>query len=97
MQEIESLDVHARIKKRRESLGLTQQQTADILGIHIRQYQRFESGERSISGMSFRIGVAMADILELNVHELVHTPRVDEYLKEKKEYDRLQKAETKEE
>ena len=47
--------------------------------------------------MSFRIGVAIADVLELDVHELVNTPNVDEYLENKREYDRLQKLENEEE
>ena len=85
------------LKAQREKLGLTQQQVADTIAVHIRQYQRFESGERSISGMSFRIGVAIADVLELDVHELVNTPNVDEYLENKREYDRLQKLENEEE
>ena len=34
--------------KQREALGLTQQQVADKAGILIRQYQRLESGERSL-------------------------------------------------
>jgi len=77
------------IKRRREKLGLTQQQVADIASISTRQYQRFETGERQISGTAFRIGVAIADILEMEVHELVHNPTVDEYLNEKKEFERL--------
>ena len=80
------------IKRRREELGLTQQQVADAAAINIRPYQKFESGERKISSTSFRIGVAIADILEMDVHDLVRTPSVDEYLKSKADYER-QKAE----
>jgi|GEM_PF-1292591 len=84
------------IKRRREKLGLTQQQVADIASISTRQYQRFETGERQISGTAFRIGVAIADILEMEVHELVHNPTVDEYLNEKKEFERLSSGDTSE-
>ena len=87
---------YAILKERREQLGLTQQQVADIAGINIRQYQRFESGERRISGTSFRIGVAVADVLELDVHELVLTPSVAAYLKEKQEFERLKKQDREE-
>lgn len=80
---------HTILKERREQLGLTQQQVADIASVNIRQYQRFESGERKISSTSFRIGVAIADALELDVHELVHTPTVEEYLKNKREFELL--------
>ena len=36
------------IKSRREELGFTQQQIADIAGIKLRHYQRVESGENHI-------------------------------------------------
>ena len=81
----ENLPQHI-LKKRREKLGLTQRQVADIVSIDIRLYQRLESGERQISRTSFRIGVAIADVLELDVHELVHNPTVNEYLNKKKEF-----------
>jgi len=81
----ENLPQHI-LKKRREKLGLTQRQVADIASIDIRLYQRLESGERQISRTSFRIGVAIADVLKLDVHELIHNPTIDEYLNEKKEF-----------
>ena len=81
----ENLPQHI-LKKRREKLGLTQRQVADIASIDIRLYQRLESGERQISRTSFRIGVAIADVLKLDVHELIHNPTVGEYLNEKKEF-----------
>ncbi|GLC79276.1 helix-turn-helix domain-containing protein [Lacrimispora brassicae] len=74
------------LKTQRESLNLTQQQVADIASINIRLYQRLESGERCLSRTSFRIGVAVADALELDVHMLVHTPSVEEYLKNKQQF-----------
>ena len=87
---------HTILKERREKLGLTQQQVADAASINIRQYQKFESGERGINGTSFRIGVAIADVLELDVHELTYTPTVAAYLKEKREYDRMNNGDTSE-
>ena len=86
-----------KLKKRREELVLTQQQVADIASINIRYYQRLESGERQISKVSFSVGVAIADVLEMDVHELVHNSTVDEYLNEKKEYERLANENGKEE
>lgn len=85
--------VQSILKARREELGLTQQQVADAASVNIRQYQKFESGERKISGTSFRIGVAIADILELDVHELVNTPSADEYLKNKRAFVQQDKGE----
>jgi transcriptional regulator with XRE-family HTH domain len=71
------------LKAQRERLRMTQQRVTDIASINIRLYQRLESGERQLSRTSFRIGVALADILELDVHMLVHTSSVEEYLKNK--------------
>ena len=51
----------------REKLGLTQQQVADKAEIGIRQYQKFESGERRISSSSFRIACAVIMALELDI------------------------------
>ena len=34
-----------RLKKLRQAAGLTQQEAADRIGMHIRSYQRLESGE----------------------------------------------------
>lgn len=79
------------IKRRRVELGLTQQQVADAASINIRPYQKFESGERKISSTSFRIGVAIADVLELDVHELVHTPSAAEFLKNKIAFGKLKR------
>lgn len=53
---------------RRKELGLTQQQVADRAGIKLIQYQRFERGERSMASASFRIGMAICDVLKLDPH-----------------------------
>lgn len=53
---------------RRKELGLTQQQVADRAGIKLAQYQRFERGERSMASASFRIGMAICDVLKLDPH-----------------------------
>ena len=57
---------HHILKTRREQLGLTQQQVADKAKIQLRQYQRLESGERSISSASMRIGLAVCAVLKLD-------------------------------
>ena len=53
------------LAKQREALGLTQQQVADRAGILIRQYQRLESGERSLASTSFRIGLNVCYALQI--------------------------------
>lgn len=64
----EVLQPNSILKLRREQLNLTQQQVADSAGITLRQYQKFESGERSIRGASLRIGLGICDVLELDPH-----------------------------
>lgn len=59
---------HEYLKRQRIALGMTQQAVADAVGIHIRQYQRLESGEKSMSSVSLRIGLAICDVLKLNPH-----------------------------
>ena len=57
------------IRKHRECLGMTQQQVANEIGITVRQYQRYESGEKSIYSASFQIGVRLFKILRLEINE----------------------------
>ena len=52
--------------KRREELGMTQQQVADAAKIQLRQYQRLESGERTMAGASLRIALAICHVLRLD-------------------------------
>lgn len=56
----------------REKLGLTQQQVADRAKIQLRQYQRFESEERSISSSSFNIACRVIEALELDPTKYFH-------------------------
>jgi len=55
----------------RNIAGLTQQGLADKAGIHLGQVQKIEYGQRKISGVSFRIGIALADALGVDPHELL--------------------------
>lgn len=57
---------HTILQNRRHQLGMTQQQVADAAQIQLRQYQRFESGERSLSSSSLRIGLAVCYVLRLD-------------------------------
>ena len=54
------------LQLRRKELGLTQQQVADKAKIQLRQYQRFENGEREMSAASMRIGLSICAVLELD-------------------------------
>ena len=57
---------HHILQQRRKELKLTQQQVADSAGIQLRQYQRFESGERNITGSSARIMLSVCEVLLLD-------------------------------
>lgn len=62
---------HHILQNRRKELGLTQQQVADLASIQLRQYQRLESGERSIRGASLRIALLVCQVLELDPFRFV--------------------------
>lgn len=53
------------LRAQRESLGLTQQQVADGAGILLRQYQRFEFGERDITKAYASTFLAVCAVLQL--------------------------------
>ena len=59
------------LRKRREELGLTQEETALKLGMSIHQYQRYEYGESHLSNTRMRIGLKICAVLQLNPYEAV--------------------------
>lgn len=63
---------HYIIKQHREKLGYTQQQIADKCGMTVRQYQRYESGEKSIYSSSFNFGVKICHYLQIDLDDLFH-------------------------
>lgn len=65
------------LKERREELGYSQQQLAVEVGIGIREYQRFEYGERLVSKTSLKQGLKICAALELDPYELVFDSGVD--------------------
>ena len=54
------------LKKRRNQLGLTQQEVAEKAGINIKQYQRFETGERELTDASFMTTCQVLKALEMD-------------------------------
>ena len=54
------------LKKRRKQLGMTLQDVADKAGIDIKQYQRFEAGDRVLASASFMTTVQVIKALELD-------------------------------
>lgn len=63
------------LSQRRKQLRMTQQQVADAARIQLRQYQRLESGERSMSSASLRIGLSICSVLKLDPRRFVTVPR----------------------
>ncbi len=68
--ELAEEDYHI-LRNRRVAFGLTQQQVADLAGIQLRQYQRLESGERSIRGASLKIALSICSALQLDPFRFV--------------------------
>ena len=64
------LDNAGVLRSRREQLGLTQYQVAEMAHVQFSQYQRLESGERDISGCSLKAGLAICAVLLLDPFEL---------------------------
>ena len=56
---------------RRNKLGLTQQQVADMAGIPLRQYQRLESGTSDLSTTTATIALSVCSVLLLDPFEMV--------------------------
>ena len=59
---------------RRNRLGLTQQDIADMAEVPIRQYQRLENGELLLSDISMSAGLAICAVLLLNPYEMIGVP-----------------------
>ena len=64
------------LKDYREKLGMTQQEVADKAKIQLRQYQRFESGERNLSSSSFNIACRVIEALGLDPTKYHHSDYV---------------------
>lgn len=64
------LDNAGILRSRREQLGLTQQQVAQMAHIQFSQYQRLEAGERDISGCCMRTGLAICAVLLLDPYKM---------------------------
>lgn len=54
------------LKDARQKLGLTQQQVATKARIQLRQYQRFEDGERDLSSAAFYTACSVMEALGLD-------------------------------
>ena len=60
------------LSERRQMLRMTQQEVADQANITLRQYQRLESGERSILTCSFGLACRVIEALDMDVSKFYH-------------------------
>ena len=67
-----SSDAHTILREKRVILGLTQQQVADQAHVVLQQYQKFESGERSIMTCSFKLACRIIEALGMDITEFYH-------------------------
>lgn len=65
------LDEPGILRSRREQLGFTMQQVAEMCNIQFSQYQKLESGERTLSGCSMKTGLAVCAALLLDPFDMV--------------------------
>ena len=59
------------IKIARESKRLKQLEVANILGLSLRQYQRYENGEKELGEAPFQVGMAICELLELDPFDFI--------------------------
>ena len=59
------------IRNARKAMGYSQQQIATLIGVHIRQYQRIECGERDIRYASMKLGLSICAVLGIDPLVLV--------------------------
>ena len=60
MTEESSFPTPAEIKAARMEAGLTQQESADMMGVHLRSWQRWEYGKREMSPAYFEMYLIMS-------------------------------------
>ncbi len=61
-----SMPDHIVLATARQKKGYTLQEVADKAKINIRQYQKFESGERDFRGAAFSLGLLICQILDID-------------------------------
>lgn len=59
------------LKAVRKEKGFTQQQLADLSGIHIRTLQKYEKGLSELSNMTVKNAVALAKVLEIPIESFL--------------------------
>lgn len=65
------------LRNRRVELGMSQMDVAMNAEIQIRQYQRFEYGDRRLSNSSMILGLRVCAVLKLDPYEFVFESGTD--------------------
>ena len=73
------LPAHIIIRIRRLELNLTQQQVADKANILLRQYQRFELGERNITSASAKLMLSICMALKIDPYMFFPDIKEDQF------------------
>lgn len=60
------------LKEKRHFYRMTQKQVADAAHISLQQYQKFESGARSIMSCSFQLACRVIEALNMDVSKFYH-------------------------
>ena len=60
------------LKIRRNQLGLTQQEVADLSEIQLKEYQRIEMGIRDIRRVRFQVGYNVLRALQINMEKFMN-------------------------
>jgi transcriptional regulator with XRE-family HTH domain len=63
------------LKKVRKKQGLTQQEVARLLKIHVRHLQKLEAGELKLENLKFKTGLKLAETLKLKPDMLLEKKR----------------------
>lgn len=75
--QLAEMTMHTVLKEKRLILGMTQKQVADKANLVLQQYQKFESGERSIMNCSFGLACRIIEALDMDICRFYHGDYVE--------------------
>lgn len=59
------------LKEIREKKNLTQAQLSEKSGVNLRMIQKYEQGDRDISGAKVKTAIALAEALECSIYDII--------------------------
>ena len=75
--QLAEMTMHTVLKEKRLILGMTQKPVADKANLVLQQYQKFESGERSIMNCSFGLACRIIEALNMDICRFYHGDYVE--------------------